>query len=82
MPGRVLALVLALLAWALPAAADGLMLPPDRRQAILRTIDDACPECRRTGFVLCGGPRVGSGPAFATGALQGSPGAATSSASP
>jgi hypothetical protein len=68
-------LLLAVLAWGWAAAgwAQGLILPPDRRAELLRSIDDDCPDCRRTGFVLCGGPRVGPGAAFAPSALQGSP---------
>lgn len=72
------ALALLLLAFLLcgeaaPAAAQALVLPPDGREALLRQVDDACPDCRRVGFVLCGGPRVGPGPAFAPSALQGVP---------
>lgn len=69
------ALLLTVLAWgwAGAAAAQGLVLPPDRRPDLLRQIDDACPECRMTGFVPCGGPRLGPGPAFAPAALLGTP---------
>ncbi|BBK45434.1 hypothetical protein STVA_54540 [Allostella vacuolata] len=70
---RLLAPLLAALCWALPVAGDELVLPRERRATVLRAIDEACPDCRRTGFVLCGGPKVASGPAFAATALQGSP---------
>ncbi|WP_374444239.1 hypothetical protein [Stella sp.] len=76
MTARALALLLlAALLWghAAPAGAQALILPPDRRADLLRQIDDACPECRMKGFVPCGGPRLGPGPAFAPAALQGSP---------
>ena len=56
-----------------PAAAQALILPPDHREALLQQVDDACPDCRRVGFVLCGGPRVGPGLAFAPSALRGTP---------
>ncbi len=66
-------LLLAALCWVLPAAGQGLSMPPDRRQALIDTIDDNCPDCRRSGFVACGGPAVGAGQAFAATALQGAP---------
>lgn len=68
----VLAVLLAILGWTLPASGQGLAVPPERRQAVIQALDDACPECRRTGFVACGaaaGPgRTGPGPM-----LQGTP---------
>lgn len=71
------ALLLAAFCWALPVAGpvagQGLSVPPDRRAALFQAIDDACPDCRRTGFVACGGPAIGPGRAFAASALQGTP---------
>lgn len=71
---RIAGILLAALAWwPMAAAAQGLSLPPERRAALLEAIDDACPDCRRTGFAACGGQAVGIGPAFAANALQGTP---------
>ncbi|MCC7273159.1 MAG: hypothetical protein IT561_10875 [Alphaproteobacteria bacterium] len=70
---RLLAVVLWALLWPAAAGAQGLTVPAERRAALHEAIDDACPECRRTGFVACGGPAVATGAAFAANALQGTP---------
>lgn len=56
-----------------PASAQALTVPPDRRERLFELIDDACPECRRTGFHACGGQAIGLGARFAPAAFQGTP---------
>jgi len=70
---RAFLVLTALLAGIAPAAAQSLSLPAANQSAIFESIDDQCPECRRTGFSACGTNAIGPGDAFARNLLQGAP---------
>ena len=73
---RLALLFAAVLTLAPAARGQDATLPAAQRAAIVEAVDDACPECRRTGFVVCGAAAVAGPAGFAGAGLQGRPGRA------